>query len=211
MKKYRIDVNIVDDHQLVTEALAEAINRSDIVRVSRTFSTIADCRSALKERRPDVLLIDLSMPDGNSMELCQWVQSEYPKVKMIAVTIHDEYSVIRRTLDAGIHGYVMKSSPVDELVRAIVSVWHDHRYVSPSVETILRHGEAHSVVLTPVEQKILALLCEGCTNPEMAQRLNLSTETVSWYRKRLLAKYGMKNTVSLVAMVIKEKLLPDMR
>lgn len=209
MKKYRIDVYIVDDHQLLTEGLAEAINRSESVRVSHTFSTLAECRSALQERRPDVLLLDLSMPDGDSMAFSQWVLSEYPKVKIIAVTIHDEYSIIRRTLDAGIHGYVMKSSPVDELIGAIVSVWHDHRYVSPSVETILRYGEAHSVVLTPVEQKILTHLCEGCTNPEMARQLNLSPETVSWYRKRLLAKYGVKNTVSLVTLVMREKILPD--
>ncbi len=207
MKKYRIDVYIVDDHQLLTEGLAEAINHTDCVRVSRTFTTLAECRDALQERRPDVLLLDLSMPDGDSMAFSRWVRSEYPKVKMIAVTIHDEYSVIRRTLDSGIDGYVMKSSPVEELVNAIVSVWHDHPYVSPSVAAILSQGEARSVVLTPVEHRILALLCEGCTNPEMASQLNLSTETVSWYRKRLLAKYGVKNTVNLVTLVLKEKIL----
>ena len=205
--KYRIDVNILDDHTMVCEGLTDAINRSDVAHVSRTFNTIESCRQAFRERRPDVLLLDISIPDGDGAAFCQEVIESYPKVKVVAVTIHDEYSVIRRFTDLGIHGYVLKSSTVDTLLEAIVSVWKGRRYVSAEAETILQQGAAQAVSLTAVEQNILRLVCDGMTNPQIADQLNLSTETVNWYRKRLLAKFGVKNTVSLVRQALKEQLV----
>lgn len=205
--KYRIDVNILDDHTMVCEGLTDAINRSDVAHVSRTFNTIESCRQAFRERRPDVLLLDISIPDGDGAAFCQEVIESYPKVKVVAVTIHDEYSVIRRFTDLGIHGYVLKSSTVDTLLEAIVSVWQGRRYVSAEAETILQQGAAQAVSLTAVEQNILRLVCDGMTNPQIADQLNLSTETVNWYRKRLLAKFGVKNTVSLVRQALKEQLV----
>ena len=205
--KYRIDVNILDDHTMVCEGLTDAINRSDVAHVSRTFNTIESCRQAFRERRPDVLLLDISIPDGDGAAFCQEVIESYPKVKVVAVTIHDEYSVIRRFTDLGIHGYVLKSSTVDTLLEAIVSVWQGRRYVSAEAETILQQGAAQAVSLTAVEQSILRLVCDGMTNPQIADQLNLSTETVNWYRKRLLAKFGVKNTVSLVRQALKEQLV----
>ena len=205
--KYRIDVNILDDHTMVCEGLTDAINRSDVAHVSRTFNTIESCRQAFRERRPDVLLLDISIPDGDGAAFCQEVIESYPKVKVVAVTIHDEYSVIRRFTDLGIHGYVLKSSTVDTLLEAIVSVWQGRRYISAEAETILRQGAAQAVSLTAVEQSILRLVCDGMTNPQIAAQLNLSTETVNWYRKRLLAKFGVNNTVSLVRQALKEQLV----
>ena len=205
--KYRIDVNILDDHTMVCEGLADAINRSDVAHVSRTFNTIESCRQAFRERRPDVLLLDISIPDGDGAAFCQEVIQSYPKVKVVAVTIHDEYSVIRRITDLGIHGYVLKSSTIDTLLEAIVSVWQGRRYISAEAETILRQGAAQAVSLTAVEQSILRLVCDGMTNPQIAAQLNLSTETVNWYRKRLLAKFGVNNTVSLVRQALKEQLV----
>lgn len=205
--KYRIDVNILDDHTMVCEGLADAINRSDVAHVSRTFNTIESCRQAFRERRPDVLLLDISIPDGDGAAFCQEIIQSCPKVKVVAVTIHDEYSVIRRITDLGIHGYVLKSSTVDTLLEAIVNVWQGRRYVCAEAEAILRQGATQAVSLTAVEQNILRLVCDGMTNPQIAAQLNLSTETVNWYRKRLLAKFGVNNTVSLVRQALKEQLV----
>ncbi len=207
MKKYKIDVYIVDDHSMFNEGLTEAINHSDMVHVSHTFNTLAECSAMMAERRPDVLLLDISLPDGNSTEFCQWVLQEYSKVKILAVTIHDEYSTVQRMLDSGVHGYILKSSPIEELLNAIVSVWKGQQYISREVEDIIRQGKQNAVVLTLVEKNILRLICEGCTNPEIANQLHLSTETINWYRKRLLAKFDVKNTVSLVSLVLKRRIL----
>lgn len=202
-----IDVNIADDHTMLAESLAEAINRKENIRVSRLFTSIEACRQTFEERRPDILLLDVSMPDGNGIELCREIIAKYPKIKVIAVTIHDEYSVIRRMLDCGIHGYVLKSSSVEQLVEAIERVWRGERFISPEVETIIAKAENSSVILSEVERNILQLICSGMTNPQIAQQLCLSTETVNWYRKRLLAKFGVKNTVGLVTLVMREHLL----
>ena len=206
---YRIDINIVDDHSLLTESLADAINRSNVAHVSRTFSTLETCRQTLEERCPDVLLLDISMPDGNGIAFCRQMLGLHPKLKIICITIHDEYSVIHRMLDTGVHGYLLKSSPISELIEAIQTVWKGGRYVSQEVEAIISKSEPVTVFLSNVERNILRLICEGHTNPEIASQLSLSTETVNWYRKRLLAKYGVKNTVNLVTLVLKKQILPD--
>ena len=207
MKQYLIDVYIADDHQMVCEGLSEMINQSGKAHVSRTFNTLEACRQTLAERRPDVLLIDLSMPDGDGIAFSQQVLRDYPDVRIVAVTIHDEYSVVQRMMACGAHGYVLKSSSADELLEAIVTVWQKRQYISPLVERILQQGRETSVTLTAVEQNILQLLCNGLTNPQIATQMNLSTETVNWYRKRLLAKFGVKNTVMLVKHAIEEQLV----
>ena len=207
MKNYLIDVYIADDHQMVCEGLSEMINQSGKAHVSRTFNTLETCRQTLQERRPDVLLLDLSMPDGDGVAFCQQIVSDYPNVHVVAVTIHDEYSMIQRMMECGAHGYVLKSSPVEGLIEAIVSVWRKQQYVSPQVEAILNEGKSRNVVLTDVETHILRLICDGLTNPEIATQLHLSIETINWYRKRLLAKFGMKNTVSLVRLAVEQKLV----
>ena len=208
VSKYKIDVNIVDDHTMLAEGLTDAINHSDSAHVSRTFTTLEACRQAMKERRPDVLLLDISMPNGSGIDFCRQVVGDYPKMKVLAVSIHDEYSVIKRMLDSGAHGYVLKSASVQEVIDAITAVYQGERYLSRDVEDIIRQGESKAVVLTTVEQNILRLICDGHTNPEIANKLNLSTETVNWYRKRLLAKFGVKNTVNLVTLALKEQLIP---
>ena len=207
MKQYRIDVNIADDHVMVCEGLANAINRTGDIHVSRFFHTLEACRQALASNRPDVLLLDISLPDGDGIAFCQEVIASYPKLKIIAATIHDEYSVIRRMLDVGVHGYVLKSSSIVMLIEAIRQVWQGERYLSPEVEAIIEQAQGHVVALTEVERNILRMICDGMTNPQIAKILNLSTETINWYRKRLLSKFGVKNAVSLATLVMKEKII----
>lgn len=209
MNKYRVDVNIVDDHTMFAEGLAAAVNKSDVLHVSRLFTTQEACRQALCERRPDVLLLDISMPDGSGVAFCEEMLEAHPKMKLVAITIHDEYSVIQRMLDVGVHGYLLKSSSVEELEDALVRVWKGERYVSPQVADILWQADTSKVFLSAIEKQVLELLCLGHTNPEIANRMHLSTETINWYRKRLLSKFGVRNTVSLVALVLREHILTE--
>lgn len=207
MNKYRIDVNIVDDHTMFCEGLENAINNNETIHVSHTFNTLEACRLALQERRPDVLLVDISMPDGDGESFCQLMLETYPKMKIVCLTIHDEYAVIRRMLDSGVHGYLLKSSPVTELIEAIQTVWKGESYFSQEVKDIIDKSGQEELSLTIVECNILRLICDGHTNPEIADQLCLSKETINWYRKRLLAKFGVKNTVGLVKRALNEKLL----
>ena len=205
--KYLVDVNIADDHTMFAESLSEAINSSGVAHVSRVFPDYETCRQTLGERCPDVLLLDVSMPDGSAVPFCQQMLAEHPKMRIICVTIHDEYTVIKRMIDIGIHGYLLKSAPVGELIEAIKTVWKGGTYVGQEVKDILGRTASEALFLSGVERTILRLICDGHTNPEIAQQISLSVETVNWYRKRLLAKCGVKNTVALVALTLREQLL----
>lgn len=204
---YKIDVNIVDDHRLLLEGLTKSIEDSGIAHVSHTFTTLEACRQLLTERRPDVLLLDISMPDGSGIEFCQYVLATYPRVKVVVLTCHDEYSVIRRMMDMGVHGYVLKSCSVEELLHAISAVYHDEPYVNDEVSNIISRAGNEQLFMTPTEQNVLRLICDGLTNPQIAESLCMSPDTANWYRKRLLAKFHVSNSASLVALALREHLL----
>ena len=207
MKTYRIDVNIVDDHVMFVEGLTELINQSGTAHISRTFTALDACRQTLRDRRPDVLLLDISMPDGDTLEFCRELLANYPRMRIIVLSYHSEYTVIQRMLKCGVHGYVLKDASVEVLLEAIQRAYQGENNVTPDVDDILKRGRSTEVSISEVEKNILRLLCEGRTNPEIASELYLSTETVNWYRKRLLSKFNAKNTVCLVTYVMKEKLI----
>ena len=154
-----------------------------------------------------MLLLDIPTAVSEGIDFCKEIITAYPKMKIIAVTIHDEYPVIQRMLETGVHGYVLKYSPVEQLTEAIIRVWQGERYICQKTQAVISRSQQRMVALTPVERNILRLICDGLTNPQTANRLSLSTETVNWYRKRILAKFGVNNTVNLVRLVLKEKLL----
>lgn len=205
---YKIDVNIVDDHKMLADGLASAINESNVAHVSHSFNTLEACRKKIAERHPDVLLLDISMPDGNSMDFCRQILQRYPSIKVIVLTSHDEYSIIKEMTEMGVHGYVLKSSPIEELLEAIKTVYHGKKLISHEVKNILEGKEGQHIFLTPNERKCLQLICDGLTNPQIAEKLFISIDTANWYRKRLLVKFNVKNSVSLVTTAIKEHLVP---
>lgn len=204
---YKIDVTIVDDHTMFVEGMTEAINQSSVAHVGHHCTCLEDCKSLLVKWCPDVLLLDISLPDGSGIDFCQYVLSEYPKVKVIAISSHDEYSIIKRMMDTGVHGYILKSSPIQEVIDAIKTVFHGGDFTSKEVKDILERGSINPVLITPVERQVLKLLCDGLTNPEIAAKMNLSTDTINWYRKRLLAKFNVKNSVSLAIIAVKQQII----
>lgn len=204
---YKIDVNIADDHTMLTQGLAQAINASGVAHVSNFYATLGECKSGLSKWVPDVLLLDISMPDGNGMDFCKQIMSQYPSVRIIAITCHDEFSIIKRMIDMGVHGYVLKSAPIQEVIHAITAVYHGMQYLSSDVTSILEHDESRQVFLTPVERDVLKGICNGLTNPQIAEQIHLSVDTVNWYRKRLLAKFNVNNSVSLAILAVREHIL----
>lgn len=204
---YKIDVNIVDDHTMLVEGLTDAINHSTVAHVSHSYATLEECGRNLAQWHPDVLLLDISMPDGSGMDFCKQVLSGNASIKVIAITCHDEFSVIQRMLEMGVHGYVLKNASVQEVVDAITTVYHGKRFLSKEVEAIIEKGSSKQVFLTKVEKDVLRLIANGMTNPEIAEQIHLSIDTINWYRKRLLAKFNVKNSVSLALLAVREHLV----
>lgn len=202
-----INVYVTDDHVMLVEGLANAINESGIARVNKVFYTIGSCRKALVFERPDVLLLDISLPDGNGIDFCKEVHDLYPAVKIIAITSHEEYSIARQMLDNGASGYVLKNSSTEELLEAIGLVYKGECYLCDKIEQIIKRRSVNEIYLSSREKEVLKLIVEGYTNPEIAEKLFLSPLTIKGYRKNLLLKLGVKNTASLVHLVMTEKLI----
>ncbi len=202
-----IKVYLVDDHQLFAECLTTSVNTSENIRIIRSFTTIDTCRQALTILQPDIILLDISMPDGNGVEFCREIITTYPTVKVIALTCHNEYSVIRQILDNGVCGYILKNISNKELLSAIEKVHQGECYICDEINTIISKHPLYRVYISSREKEILKLLINGNTSVEIAKQLFISTLTVKWHRKNLLVKFGVKNTSALISLAIKEKLV----
>lgn len=201
----KIEIYVVDNHTMFITGFVEMVNRNATIHISHTFNTIELCKQALFQHQPTVILLNISM--SNSSDFCQWLLTKYPTIKILAISSHNEYSAIRRMLNSGAHGYILQSQPIEELISAIETIVQNKIYMSAEVHKITEQNKDNEIIISDVEKNIIRNICNGRTNPEIANTLNLSTETINWYRKRLLAKLGVNNTATLVATVIKNCLL----
>ncbi len=199
-----IRVGIVDDHKLVAYGLEKLIDGigesggSSSIAVVGTAHSAAECRKLLAAGGIDVLLLDISLPDGNGIELCPRIKSKYPAVKVLMLTSYGELSVVESALDAGADGYVLKNSLPQEIIDGIRTVAAGRRFICGDVEAMLKTREDNPFELTRREYNLLRLIAEGCTNAEIADRLNLGYETIKSYRKNLYSKLGSHTTAELV-------------
>ena len=193
-----IRVGIVDDHKLVACGFERLIDESVSIRVVGMAHSAAGCRELLATTELDVLLLDVNLPDGNGIELCPLVKMKYPAVRVMMLTSYGELAVVKSALDAGADGYVLKNSLPEDIIEGILAVSAGVRFVCGDVEAMLKTEEENPFELTRREYNLLRLIAEGCTNAEIADRLNLGYETIKSYRKNLYAKLGSHTTTELV-------------
>ena len=202
-----IHVHIVDDHKLLAEGLVKLINESELALVVAVSYNAAQCKQALAQELPDVLLLDINLPDANGIELCVALKAQYPNLKILALTSYGEYSVVRRMMENGALGYVLKNAMSEEVLAGIETVARGETFLCHEVDVLMKKKNNDAIWLTNRERDLLRLIVEGYTNPEIAEAIFLSPETIKGYRKNLLVKLGAKNTASLVKMAIEQKLI----
>ena len=203
-----IRILIADDHGVVAEglkSLAEAEPGLEVVGV------VGDGREAVKharESRPDVVVMDMSMPELNGADATRAILQQQPGCRVIVLSMYVEREYVRRALKAGAMGYVVKRSAAKELVDAIRAVHAGQRYLSPRVaDVVIEAGGADDgddplAKLSMREREVLQLLAEGNTGAEIAKRLSLSQKTVETYRARLVEKLGIRDLPGLVRFAI---------
>lgn len=201
-----IKVIIVDDHKILVEGLVKLIDESNVAIVSAVCYDAKTCRNILKTITPDVLLLDINLPDSNGVELCKELKSLYPQLKILALSSFSEYSVVTRMLKSGAAGYTLKSVLSEELIEAIETIANGKTFICHELELQLKKKNNQSIWLTPREKEMLELIVEGYTNPQIAEKLFLSPETIKGYRKNLLFKLEAKNSAMLVRIAIEQKL-----
>jgi DNA-binding NarL/FixJ family response regulator len=202
-----IRVAIIDDHKMVVETLEKFINESGNIKVIGKSYTVNDSKQMLALRLPDVLLLDVGLPDGDGIELCVELVKLYPALKILMLTTYAEIAVISRALDAGAFGYVLKNATSEEIMEGIHKVASGEHFLCDEVETLLNKSTEERITLTGRERELLKLVVEGKTNAEIADKMCLSYQTVKGYRSNLIFKLRANNTAELVKMAIEKKLI----
>lgn len=202
-----INVAIVDDHRILTEGLQSLIAESAIATVVGVAHSAAACRLSLAFWKPDVLLLDVGLPDISGVDFCKEIKEQFPDIKVLALTTHSEYTVVRQMLDNGASGYLIKNAMADEVMAGIEAVAAGETFLCHEIDLLMKRPAEKNVWLSPRERELLLLISEGLTNTEIAEQIFLSSETIRGYRKNLLLKLGAKNTAVLVKMAIEQKLI----
>ncbi len=202
-----IQVLIVDDHIILADGLKKLINDSGFAEVCHTALTGKDCMNYLRHETPDVIFLDINLPDANGIDMCKEIKSHKPEIKIIALTSFGEYALVRQMLENGANGYLLKNAMPDEILLSIEMVMEGEQFLSDEIDMLMHKRSLNPVWLTPREKELLKLIVQGNTNHEIADKMCLGVETINSYRKNLLLKLGAKNTAVLVRMALEEKLL----
>ena len=194
-----ISVAIVDDHKMVVKSLSKLIHESNIATVTQVYYDIKSCRSGLKKPLPDVLLLDVGLPDGNGVEYCAELKKKFRKLKIIMLTSYNEFNVAKRALHNGALGYVLKNAEPEEIIAGIETVNAGNQFLCEEIEVLLQQKkDKESVWFSPREKDILQYIADGYTTKEIANMLEREEETVKTFRKILFAKLEVGNTAQMI-------------
>jgi DNA-binding NarL/FixJ family response regulator len=193
-----ISLVIVEDHPVVVEGLQLMFNSSGRFIVEGVAGTAKECLRLLRYLTPDVLLLDINLPDISGIELCKIIVDGFPAQKVIALTTYNERVFIQQMLDNGAYGYVLKNASSEEIMEGVTEVSKGNRYLCHEAENILKKTQENELMITRRECSVLKLLAEGFTNLEIADKLFISPLTVDSHRKNLIVKLQARNTASLI-------------
>lgn len=198
---------IVEDHPVVTEGLKQIIRKNFPHATCLTAFDGKHCKDVLNNCLPELILMDINLPDISGTDLCGEILKNHPDIKILAVSSYSERPVIRKMIEAGANGYVLKNADDSEIVEAMETIAEGKNYISEEVKDCLQKDDVAGIRLTKREYEVLAYIAEGLTNPEIADRMFVSASTVDSHRKNLLLKLSAKNTASLVSIAIRNGLI----
>jgi DNA-binding NarL/FixJ family response regulator len=201
-------VFIVDDHYMVIEGIRSLLQNESGIEWVGHASNAGSCLAFLRQQLPDVILMDINLPDKNGIELCKEVRQLYPSVFIIGLSTFNQQSFIQKMMENGASGYVLKNATQEELMEAIKAVANGKTYFSDEAALSLRkNNTGETPVLTRREKEVLELIADGMTNNEIAAKLFISVTTVDTHRKNLLAKFDARNIASLIKSAMQMQLL----
>ncbi len=203
-----VNLQIVDDHRLVVESLGKLINESDIIQVTGVYYDLESCRQGLEKSLPDVLLLDIGLPDGDGVDFCAEIIKLYPELKIIMLTTYKEFNIAKRALHNGALGYILKNAESEEMLAGIETVNRGEQFLCEEIDLLLKEKRKEEVVwLGNREKEILKYIAEGYTTKEIAGFIFRDEETVRTYRRNLLIKLNAKNTPEAVKKGYEMKLI----
>jgi DNA-binding NarL/FixJ family response regulator len=212
MGEEKTKVVIVEDHRLFREGLKSLLaDKTDYEVVGEAGDGLEAIR-CIKRRRPNLLLLDLSMPKMNGISVMREIKGQFPEIKILALTIHESDQYVLEAFEAGADGYCLKDAGRNELMVAIESVLQGKRYISPSISDNVLEGyltgrkklksKTSWDTITPREREVLKLLGEGYQNKEISDMLHISVKTVEKHRANIMNKLDLHNAAALTAYAI---------
>lgn len=213
-----MNIIIADDHAVVRSGFMHILNFQSDMNVVATAADGIEAYQLVAEHRPDVLLMDLSMPPGESGLIATGkIHENFPETKILILTMHDDEEYLFHVFKHGALGYVLKNAPDEELLTAIRTVYKGETYIYPSMATSLvrelienDNGEYEGdpfKVLTKREIEVLPLAAKGYGNKEIAEKLFISVKTVEAHKARIMTKLKLKSRPDLIEYALKKKLL----
>jgi len=208
-----IRVLICDDHAIVRQGLCQVIAETTDIRAVAEASGYPEVMTPLRTMEIDMLLLDISMPGKNGIEILKIVKKEFPKLPVLILSMYPEDQYAVRAIRAGASGYMTKQSAADQLIKAVRQVVGGRKYITPELAEALANNLGRNTdvmpheVLSDREYQTLCLIAAGRTLSEIAVELSLSAKTVSVYRARLLEKMALKNNAELTHYALKHALV----
>lgn len=204
----KIKVSIADDHYIVTNGIATMLKDHPLVELVNVAQNGKMLLQQLREQQPDVLLLDIHLPDIQGDELAKIITEQYPAVAILVLTNMDQVFYVRNMFMNGVKGYLLKSANTPTLLEAIETVSRGNQYIDAAMrdqmayELLDTRKAQYKPMLTKKEQKILELIAEEMTNSEISKALFISVSTVETHRLNLFFKLGVKNSAGLIRKAI---------
>jgi len=203
-----IQVAIVDDHKMVVKSLSKLIEESKDITVTDVYYDIKSCRKGLSERLPDLLLLDIGLPDGDGVEYCAELTKNYPGLKVIMLTSYKEFNVAKRALQNGARGYILKNAEPEEIFAGIETVYQGDLFLCEEINILLKEKKnIKTTWYSPRETEVLQFIADGYTTHEIAKKIFRDDETVKTHRRNLLIKIDAINTAVMIKKACEQNLV----
>ncbi len=207
-------IAITDDHMMVLKGIESMLENTQEIEVVGLFQNAEETLNSISKSQPDVLLLDINLPDINGIDLSKKLLKKYPELKIIALTSHDDISFVKRMLKNGVHGYLLKNTDKLELLEALKTVLSGNLYLQKDIHKKMLMQTATKTNdnglkpnLTRREQEVLVAISEELTTQEISEKLFISPKTVETHRMNIMSKLGAKNSVGIIKIAIEKELL----
>ena len=210
-----ITVAITDDHMMVVEGLKTMLKQVEGIQIISTYHCVNDTIDGLRDNMPQVLLLDINLPDGNGIHLCKQLKETYKELKIIALSNYEDISFIKQIIKNGANGYLLKNTNKSELIEAIKAVKNDQLFLPEKLQRMLLNdslGKSNNSsffipTLTRREKEVLTLIVKEYTTDEIATELFITSKTVEAHRSNLIQKLDVKNVAGLVRVALEKGLI----
>jgi len=212
----KIRVFLADDHKILRESLVILLSQKEHIEVIGEASDGQEAYRKICELKPDIAILDISIPQLNGLDLAAKLRSELPEVKVVILTMHKTEEFVTRALMTGVKGYVLKDNALEELIACIEAVHNDKVYLSEDVTQFVVAGFVKSQQDSRLpqdenisfrEREVLQLLAEGESNKDISSALNLSIKTVETHRANIMRKLGFRNITDLVLYAVRNHII----